>query len=98
MPRPERELPVLPTRTFVLVWAALVALTGAAVAVARGGLPARLGAPAALGIATIKAALVLGWFMNLRHESWLLRTIVLVALAALGGILALTFTDVWFRG
>jgi len=97
MPRPEREAPILPTRTFLLVWAALVALTAATVAVAKGGLFARFSVLGALGIASLKAALVLGWFMHLRYESRLLRLAVLVALAAVGGILALTFADVWFR-
>jgi cytochrome c oxidase subunit 4 len=81
----------------VLVWVALVALTAATVAVAKGGLLARYSVLGALGIASLKAALVLGWFMHLRYESRLLRLAVLVALAAVGGMLALTFSDVWFR-
>jgi len=35
MPRPEREVPILSTRTLLLVWAALLALTAATVAVAK---------------------------------------------------------------
>jgi cytochrome c oxidase subunit 4 len=97
MPRSERDLPILSARTFVTVWAALVALTGITVAVAKGGLLARYSVLGALGIATLKAGLVLGWFMHLRYESRLLRTLVLMALAAVGAILALTFTDVWYR-
>jgi cytochrome c oxidase subunit IV len=91
------DVPILATRTFVLVWAALVALTATSVAVAKGGLLDRYSVLGALGIAGVKAVLVLGWFMHLRYESRLLRTAVLVAVAALAGILALTFADVWFR-
>lgn len=87
-----------PARTYVTVWAALVSLTGVTVAVAKGGLLPGSGVLVALGIASLKAALVAGWFMHLRTEPPLLRTLVFVALAALGGMLALTFADVWFRG
>jgi cytochrome c oxidase subunit 4 len=97
MNRPQRDVPILSARTFVLLWAALVALTATTVVVAKGGLLSRYSVLGALGIASLKATLVLGWFMHLRFESRLLRTAVLVALAAVGGILALTFSDVWFR-
>jgi cytochrome c oxidase subunit IV len=97
MQGPRGAVPILAARTFVLVWAALIALTAATVAVAKGGLLSRYSVLGALGIASLKATLVLGWFMHLRYESRLLRTLVLVALAAVSGMLALTFSDVWFR-
>ncbi|HEY6001103.1 MAG TPA: cytochrome C oxidase subunit IV family protein [bacterium] len=97
MATPERDVPILPARTFVAVWTALVALTATTVAVAKGGLLARYSVLGALAIASLKAGLVVGWFMHLRYESRLLRALVLMALAAVGAILALTFADVWYR-
>jgi cytochrome c oxidase subunit 4 len=98
MPRPEPEIPILATRTFVLVWAGLLLLTAATVAVARWRLLARYSVLGSLGIASIKAGLVLGVFMHLRYESRLIRWLALGALFALLAILAGTFADVWYRG
>jgi cytochrome c oxidase subunit 4 len=95
--RPERNVPILPARTFLLVWAALLALTAATVAIAKGGLLGGAGVLAALGIASLKAGLVLAFFMHLRYESRLLQRLALLALLTLLTILAGTFADVWYR-
>ena len=97
MPRPDKEVPILRTRTLLLVWAALLALTAVTVAVARGRLLAGYSVLGALGIASLKAGLVLAFFMQLKYESRLLRGLALLAVATLLTILAGTFADVWYR-
>jgi len=97
MPQPEREVPIPRTRTLLLVWAALLALTAVTVAVARGRLLAGYSVLAALGIASLKAGLVLAFFMQLKYESRLLQWLALLATVTLLTILAGTFTDVWYR-
>ena len=97
MPREEREVPILRTRTFVLVWAALLALTGATVAIATGRLLADYSVLGALGIASVKAGLVLAFFMHLKYESRLIQALTLLAVLTLLTMLAGTFMDVWYR-
>lgn len=97
MPRSDREVPILRTRTFVLVWAALLALTAATVAIARGRLLADYSVLAALGIASLKAGLVLAFFMHLKYESRVLQGMALLTVLTLLTILAGTFADVWYR-
>jgi cytochrome c oxidase subunit 4 len=97
MPQPEREVPILRTRTLLLVWAALLALTAVTVAVAGGRLLAGYSVLAALGIASLKAGLVLAFFMQLKYESRLLQRLALLATLTLLTILAGTFADVWYR-
>jgi cytochrome c oxidase subunit 4 len=97
MPDPDGDVPILSTRTFVLVWAVLIALTAATVAIARGRLLANFSVFGALAIASLKAGLVLAFFMHLRYESRLLRALALLTLLTLLTILAGTFSDVGFR-
>jgi len=94
---PEREVPILPARTFLLVWATLLGLTAATVAIAKGRLFADYSVLGSLGIASLKAGLVLAFFMHLKYESRLLRGLALLAVLTLLTILAGTFTDVWYR-
>ncbi len=86
----------VPYRTFVLVWAALLALTALHVAVSMLRHD-ELSVPAMLTITPIKAALVFYFFMHLRYEGWLLKVMLLVALSALIVFLGLMYTDVSFR-
>jgi len=97
MPRPEPQTPILGTRTLLLVWVSLLALTALTVAVAKGRLLADYGVLAALGIASIKAGLVLAFFMQLKYESRLLQGLAFFAVVTLLTILAGTFADVWYR-
>jgi cytochrome c oxidase subunit 4 len=80
--------------TFVAVWALLVALTGMLV------LLSHLGQRAALwGLLTIspfKASLVFYYFMHLRYEGPLIKSIMLIALGTLLIFLALLFADIAF--
>lgn len=80
----------------VLVWAALVALLGLTIAVARVHFT-RFSVVLNLLIATGKAALVLLFFMHLKSESRFVKIMLGVTVVALTAIIILTFSDVWFR-
>jgi cytochrome c oxidase subunit 4 len=81
--------------TFIKVWVALVILTGLLV------LASRLGQTAAvwglLTLTPLKAGLVFYFFMHLKYEGPLLKTVVLVTLGTLLIFFALLFSDVAFR-
>jgi len=53
---------------------------------------------AALGIATVKAYLVLAFFMHLRHSSGMLWILATAGFLWLGIMLAFTASDFWTRG
>ena len=93
--RPD-ETSLSPTGTYVTVWAALLFFLGLTIVVAKVRL-APFGAAANLLIATIKAGLVLTFFMHLRSEGRFLKIMLGVALVALTLIIMLTFSDVLFR-
>jgi len=92
----EHKEPVVPYIQYVWVWLGLLLLTWVTVGVA-GLQLGNLSIVGALGIASLKAGLVLTYFMNLRHESTLFRYMLLVAIVTLFTILGLTFTDILFR-
>jgi cytochrome c oxidase subunit 4 len=93
--RPD-ETALAPTRTYVAVWVALLVFLGLTIAVAKlHAVP--FGTAANLSIATIKAGLVLAFFMHLRSEGRFLKIMLGVALAALTAIVMLTFSDVLYR-
>jgi cytochrome c oxidase subunit 4 len=81
--------------TLVAVWASLVALTGLLVLVSRAGQGAAVWG--LLLITPLKAALVFYFFMHLKYEGLLLKTVVAVALGTLIIFFALLFADVAFR-
>ena len=82
---------------YARIWAALVALLLMTIAVARFSLLANYSVLGSLSIATVKAGLVLIYFMHLRHEGRVVKGMLLLAVAALFFIIALTFVDVWYR-
>ncbi len=91
-PRPHR----VPTRTFVIVWTALLALTGLTIGAAR----LRMGEwsmVANIAIASTKASLVLWFFMHLKYERRFFKLLILVPIATLTIIIWLTFYDIWYR-
>lgn len=87
---------VPPDRTTVAVWAALLFLLGLTILVARIGIPS-FGVALNLLIATVKAGLVLVFFMHLRSEGRFLKIMLGVAIGALTVMILLTFSDVMFR-
>ena len=48
-------------------------------------------------IASLKAGLVLAFFMHLKYEGRFLKAILTVTLFALTLLIGLTFADVWYR-
>jgi cytochrome c oxidase subunit 4 len=92
----EPDSHIVPYRTFIIIWAALLVLTGITVAVAQFNLGA-LNIWAALGIATLKAALVVAVFMHMQYERPLFKLALLSALAILAIFIGMTFFDVLYR-
>jgi len=82
--------------TYVLIWIGLVVFTGLTVVVSGVDLKP-LTATAALTIAAIKAILVLLYFMHLKYEPSLFKTLVVVVVIALTTFIIFTFLDVLFR-
>ena len=91
------ETHIVATRTYAVVWLALLALLAATLAVARLQLLARYSVLGSLLIATAKAGLVLAFFMHLKYEGRFLKGLLLLTLAALTLFIGLTFADVWYR-
>ena len=87
---------IVPYRTFLLVWVALLLLTGATVAAAQFNLGV-LNVWVALGIATLKSSLVVAVFMHMQYETPLFKLALLSALAILAIFIGLTFFDVLYR-
>jgi cytochrome c oxidase subunit IV len=94
---PSAETRIIATRTYALVWLALLALLAATLAVARLQLLARYSVLGSLLIATAKAGLVLAFFMHLKYEGRFLKGLLLLTLSALTLFIGLTFVDVWYR-
>ncbi len=87
---------IVPYRTHVLVWLALLVLTAATVLVSR----VELGAWhvwAALLIASIKSALVIAFFMHMKYENRAFKLCLLAALLTLAIFIGFTFFDVLYR-
>jgi cytochrome c oxidase subunit 4 len=91
------ETRIIATRTYVVVWLVLLVLLAATLAVARLQLLARYSVLGSLLIATVKAGLVLAFFMHLKYEGRFLKGLLLLTLSALGLFIGLTFADVWYR-
>jgi cytochrome c oxidase subunit 4 len=91
--RPESSLThVVEVHVLLAVFAGLIALTVVTVAVSYFDFgPINL--MVALGVATIKAALVALWFMHLRYESGLHAFIFLVGVVFLGVFLIIAMFD-----
>ncbi len=80
------------TKIFFAVWIALLVFTGLTVFVASHDLGA-LSAPIALTIATIKAILVILFFMEIKYQTKMTMTVVLAAFFFLALLLCLTMSD-----
>lgn len=83
-------------RTYILVWAALLALTAVTLGISYLSLGAG-NAAVALGLASVKAALVALYFMHLRRESPLVVAFALVPLLILALVILGTLSDTRFR-
>lgn len=87
---------IVPYRTFVLVWAALLILTGITIAVSRID-TGPFHVWAALGIASVKSGLVIFYFMHMKYEKLYYKVYLFVTLVILAAFIGLTFTDVLYR-
>ena len=83
---------VLPIRTNLIIFGALMGLLVVTVAAAYV-VPASLAVPVALAIATVKAVLVLLYFMHVRWSSRLTQVFAGAAFLWLGIMLSLTMAD-----
>lgn len=92
----EEHAHIVPYKTFMIIWIALLILTGVTVWVAQYNL-GPLNIWVALGIATLKSSLVVAVFMHMKYESWLFKISLLSALAILAIFIGLTFFDVLYR-
>ncbi len=90
------EIHIRSYRTYVYVWVALLLLLAATIYVAKVNFTS-FSVVINLFIATVKAGLVLAFFMHLKYEGRFLKGMLLLALGALTCIIALTFSDVWYR-
>ncbi len=88
---------IVPTGTYAAVWVALLILLAATLAVAKLRLLAQFSALGSLAIASVKAGIVLAFFMHLKYEGKLLKGMLSIALLALTLLIGLTFVDVWLR-
>ena len=87
---------IVPYRTFLLVWVALLILTGLTVAAAQVHFGV-LNIWIALGIATLKSSLVVAIFMHMKYEQPLFKLALLSALAIFAIFIGMTFLDVLYR-
>ncbi len=94
MEKPEHH--IVPYKTFLYVWIALIILTATTITVAGLHL-GRFSTLTALAIASIKASLVLWFFMHLKYEKRVFKVLLLVPIATLTFIIGLTFFDIWYR-
>jgi cytochrome c oxidase subunit 4 len=83
-------------RTYVLIWAALMILLAATIIVAKVEV-SQYSVLLNLFIATVKAGLVLFFFMHLKYERWFLKGLLFMVLLILTSVIGLTFSDVWYR-
>jgi cytochrome c oxidase subunit 4 len=92
----EKSVHIVEYRTYVYVWIALLLLLAATIAVAKVEFT-KYGVLVNLLIASVKAGLVLFFFMHLKDEKWLLKAMLLMVIATLTAVIALFFADVLFR-
>lgn len=86
---------ILPLRLYVAVWVGLIVLTGLTVTVSYAELHVAI--QVALLIATVKASLVLLYFMHLRYENRAFFLMLLVVLFTYAIFIGGTLTDYIFR-
>ena len=83
-------------RTYIVVWFALLLLLGMTIAAAKLYY-STYSVLINLLIASVKAFLVVIFFMHLKYEGRFLKGLVFLTIGILTAIIALTFSDVWFR-
>ena len=87
---------IVSTKIYVFVWIALLCLTGFTIKVAQMKM-GEWSMVANIAIASIKASLVLWFFMHLREERRLFKMLIFVPLLTISIIIGLTFFDILYR-
>lgn len=87
---------IVPYKVYLIVLAALIAMTGISVAVTQIDLGAVTIAVALL-LATVKSSLVLIYFMHLKFENRMFTLMVLGVTLLTGVVIFVTFLDYLFR-
>ncbi len=90
------ETHIVGTKTFLIVWICLLCLTGLTIEAARLQL-GEWSMAANLLIASLKASLVLWFFMHLKYESRQFRLMFLIPILTITVIIVMTFFDFWYR-
>lgn len=88
---------IVPVRIYLMIFLALMVGTALTVWAGFRDFPGPLNVIIALTIASIKATLVVLYFMHLRYSSRLVWIIFVSALFWMGLLFALTFSDYWTR-
>jgi cytochrome c oxidase subunit 4 len=83
-------------RTYVAAWLFLLLLTAVTVGVYRLHL-GKAGAAIAVAVASVKAGLILIYFMHLRQEGRFLQAVFLIPVLLIGVLIGFTYLDVWYR-
>jgi len=83
-------------KTYAYIWVCLLFLTGLTIAVGKMNFTS-FSVLICLVIASIKALIVLTFFMHLRYEGAFLKAVILLTLFTLTAMIGLTFVDVWYR-
>lgn len=83
-------------RTYVFVWIGLLILTWLTVTLSSANV-AGLGIITPLSIASVKALLVISFFMHLKYEKGFFKALVLVPLGVLIVVSWLVYSDVLYR-
>ena len=97
MGRPDEKQMAAGQGTYIVVWLLLLILLAATIATARLRLLAQYSVLGSLVIASVKAGLVLTFFMHLKDESRFLKIMLTLAILALTLLIGLLFTDIWLR-
>jgi len=82
--------------SYIIVWLCLLALTALTVAVSGMEL-GMSGSLTSVIIATLKASLILLFFMHLKYERFLITAMLLLTVMTIAVIIGLTFFDIWYR-
>jgi cytochrome c oxidase subunit 4 len=96
MNQAEKEHKIIADSVYVKVWMGLVVLTAITVGVSYLDMQ-KFTVFTALLIATIKASLVLLYFMHIRYEKRIYAIMIMVVLVTYAIFIILTFTDYPFR-
>lgn len=83
-------------RFLTLIWVGLMVLTIVTVAVSKVDL-GFLNVTVALAVASVKASLVIFFFMHLKYENWIIKGMVLTTFVILAIAIGFTFFDVGYR-